>query len=81
MEATDEELSLIESLKTALEENDKFSPERHTEATLLRFLRGRNLDLTDASEMLFKHEEWRKEQNVERLIDEFDYPVHAEGTR
>lgn len=78
MEASDDELSLIESLRTALEENDKFNPERHTDTTLLRFLRARNLDLTDASEMLFKHEDWRKEEKVEELVDKFNYPVHAE---
>ena len=71
---TDEELESVQCLKTALQENDKFNHERHSDFTLLRFLRARSGDFSDALEMLIKHEEWRVAEKVEELLDSFEFP-------
>ena len=43
-------------------------PERHDDATLLRFLRARKFDLAKAKEMFIACEKWRKEFGVDDIV-------------
>ena len=45
-----------------------FVPERHDDATLLRFLRARKFDLVKAKQMLIAAEEWRKSFGVDDIV-------------
>jgi CRAL/TRIO domain/CRAL/TRIO, N-terminal domain len=60
---------LVESLKTA----QRYSPERHDDATLLRFLRARRFDLEKAEKMLLECEDWRVETNVDEIVKSFTF--------
>lgn len=44
-----------------------FDPERHDDATLLRFLRARKFDVAKAKEMIIACENWRKEFGVDGI--------------
>ena len=45
-----------------------FVPERHDDATLLRFLRARKFDLLKAKQMMISAEEWRKSFGVDAIV-------------
>jgi hypothetical protein len=45
-----------------------FVPERHDDATLLRFLRARKFDLVKAKQMIISAEQWRKDFGVDDLV-------------
>ncbi|VDN04664.1 unnamed protein product [Thelazia callipaeda] len=44
------------------------------DAHLLRFLRARDFDVTRASEMVQKSVTWRKQYNVDKILQDFDAP-------
>lgn len=45
-----------------------FVPERHDDATLLRFLRARKFDLVKAKQMIISAEQWRKSFGVDDIV-------------
>ncbi|KAI0751682.1 CRAL-TRIO domain-containing protein [Daedaleopsis nitida] len=63
----------LEKLKKELQQENKFVPERHDDATLLRFLRARKFDVPKAKEMLLACEQWRITFGVDDLVKNFDF--------
>ena len=41
--------------------------------TLIRFLRARDYDIAKATAMFITHLKWRKENNVDTILDDFDF--------
>ncbi|GJJ12307.1 hypothetical protein Clacol_006548 [Clathrus columnatus] len=62
----------LEKMKKELQGEGWLMPERHNDATLLRFLRARRFDLAKAKEMLIAAEKWRKAFGVDD-IENFNY--------
>ncbi|KAF8508244.1 CRAL-TRIO domain-containing protein [Hysterangium stoloniferum] len=67
----------LEKFKKELQNEGFFVPERHDDATLLRFLRARQFDLVKAKEMIIAAEKWRKELDVDNIA-RFDYSEQPE---
>lgn len=44
------------------------------DAHLLRFLRARDFDVARASDMVQKSVKWRKQHNVDEILQEFEAP-------
>jgi len=68
----------LEKFKKELQDEGYFVPERHDDATLLRFLRARKFDLVKAKEMIISAEQWRKDFGVDELVKSFDFKEKAE---
>ncbi|KAL6933732.1 probable SEC14 cytosolic factor [Hanseniaspora guilliermondii] len=66
---------LIESNIAANTDNAAtiINKERCDDLTLLRFLRARKFDVTLAYEMFFKCQKWRHENNIDSIIEDFNY--------
>lgn len=65
----DQERALEQFRKDLSKDKERWIvPERHTDATLLRFLRARKFDLLKAKEMFIAAEKWRKEFEVDNLV-------------
>jgi len=64
----------LEKFKNELEAEGWFVPERHDDATLLRFLRARKFDLEKSKLMIIEQEKWRKEFGTDELGKSFDFP-------
>lgn len=45
-----------------------FVEERHSDATLFRFLRARKFNVAHAKKMLIEAEKWRKEFEVDKIV-------------
>ncbi|EJU05991.1 hypothetical protein DACRYDRAFT_19327 [Dacryopinax primogenitus] len=73
-----EQQHILSKFRTELEEDSVFVPERHDDATLLRFLRARKFDLAKAKFMITSCEEWRKDFGVDQLIETFQFPEKNE---
>ncbi|TFY62335.1 hypothetical protein EVG20_g6743 [Dentipellis fragilis] len=58
----------LETLRKQLQDEEKFVPERMDDATLLRFLRARNFDVSKAKAMIISAEEWRVEFGIEDIM-------------
>jgi hypothetical protein len=48
--------------------NFPWTPARHDDATLLRFLRARKFDLAKSKEMIYAAEKWRKDFGVDEIV-------------
>ncbi|PPQ81318.1 hypothetical protein CVT26_014433 [Gymnopilus dilepis] len=79
----------LEKFKKELQEEGWFVEERMDDATLLRsvlsrhvdlliFLRARKFDLAKAKEMIINAEKWRKEFGVDEIVKNFDFKEKAE---
>ncbi|KAI0786537.1 CRAL-TRIO domain-containing protein [Abortiporus biennis] len=68
----------LDKFRKALQDEGIFVPERHDDATLLRFLRARKFDLELAKVMIINAEKWRKEFGVDDLVKNFDFKEKAE---
>lgn len=63
---------------TQLKERGFYSPTRHTDAYLCRFLRARKWDFEAAKGMLLESEEWRRDFKVDELYEHFSFPEKEE---
>ncbi|QRW01645.1 hypothetical protein RhiLY_00642 [Ceratobasidium sp. AG-Ba] len=75
---TPEQAQTLETFRKEITAEDYFVPERHDDATLLRFLRARKFDLAKAKEMFINCEKWRKEFGVDNIVKNFDFKEKAE---
>ncbi|KAG8891839.1 cytosolic factor, phosphatidylinositol/phosphatidylcholine transfer protein [Tulasnella sp. 403] len=64
----------LDKFKQELKDEGYFVPERHDDATLLRFLRARKFDLVNSKKMIIDQEMWRKEFGTDELAKNFDFP-------
>ncbi|KAG5733898.1 Sec14 cytosolic factor, partial [Termitomyces sp. T112] len=67
------QLHALQKFKKELIEEGNFVEERMDDALLLRFLRARKFDVAKAKEMLIATEKWRKEMNVDTIIEDFEF--------
>ncbi|KAG5352307.1 hypothetical protein C0989_002909 [Termitomyces sp. Mn162] len=67
------QLHALQEFKKELIEEGIFVEERMDDALLLRFLRARKFDVAKAKEMLIATEKWRKEMNVDTIIEDFEF--------
>ncbi|KIJ26775.1 hypothetical protein M422DRAFT_272117 [Sphaerobolus stellatus SS14] len=58
----------LEKFKKELQDEGSWVPDRHDDATLLRFLRARKFDLVKAKEMFAACEKWRQEFGVDDIV-------------
>ena len=65
---TSEQQAILNQFRKELTDEGWIVPERHDDATLLRFLRARKFDLVKAKEMFIAAEKWRKEFNVDDIV-------------
>ncbi|KAI0706896.1 CRAL-TRIO domain-containing protein [Cerioporus squamosus] len=67
----------LDKLRKEIQDAGKFVPERHDDATLLRFLRARKFDVAAAKTMLLDAEQWRIDFGVDDLMKNFDFKEKA----
>ncbi|KAH0587041.1 Sec14 cytosolic factor [Termitomyces sp. J132] len=67
------QLHALQKFKKELIEEGNFVEERMDDALLLRFLRARKFDVAKAKEMLIATEKWRKDMNVDTIIEDFEF--------
>jgi hypothetical protein len=53
---------------------DIYNPALHNDASLLRFLAARQNDVENAKLMFINAQEWRNEQQVDKILKEFAFP-------
>ena len=58
----------LKKFKEELQAEGWLVPERHDDATLLRFLRARKFDLARAKLMIIAQEQWRKDFGVDEIV-------------
>lgn len=63
-------LELHDKIKEYVEDGEKMPPY----STLLRFLRARDFSVDKATQMLQESLKWRKENNIDRMLDEYQQP-------
>jgi len=76
---TPEQLKTLEQFRKELTDENWIVPERHDDATLLRFLRARKFDLVKAKEMFIAAEKWRKEFGVDDIVKSVGHRYPSEG--
>lgn len=74
------EQGILEIFRTDLSSDPNFpwTPARHDDATLLRFLRARKFDLAKSKEMIHAAEKWRKDFGVDDIVKSFQFPEKEE---
>lgn len=70
---TEEQQQALDGIKKHLNETGLFNASRHDDHYLLRFLRARKFDLPKTIEMVDKCENWRKEKQVDQLVETFKF--------
>jgi len=73
-----EQQHILDKFRTELQQTGVFVPERHDDATLLRFLRARKFDLAKSTAMITSCEQWRKEFGVDDVVKNFEFPEKQE---
>ena len=75
---TQKEQGILEIFRTDLSSDPNFpwTPARHDDATLLRFLRARKFDLVKSKEMIHATEKWRKDFGVDDIVKCVFLPHH-----
>jgi hypothetical protein len=58
----------LKKFREELQAEGVFVPERHDDATLLRFLRARKFDLPKSKIMIIAQEQWRKNFGVDEIV-------------
>ncbi|RPD62159.1 hypothetical protein L226DRAFT_546034 [Lentinus tigrinus ALCF2SS1-7] len=74
---TPEQQKALDQLRKEVQDAGKFVPERHDDATLLRFLRARKFDVEAAKVMLLDCEQWRIDFGIDDLMKNFDFKEKA----
>ncbi|KAG8768558.1 cytosolic factor, phosphatidylinositol/phosphatidylcholine transfer protein, partial [Serendipita sp. 397] len=77
---TPEQQTTLDQFRTDLSSDANFpwTPARHDDATLLRFLRARKFDLVRSKEMIYAAEKWRKEFGVDDIVANFKFEEKEE---
>ncbi|KAJ1308432.1 hypothetical protein OPQ81_004137 [Rhizoctonia solani] len=75
---TPEQEQTLSQLKTELQAEGWFVPERHDDRTLLRFLRARKFDPANSKKMIIDCETWRKDFKVDDIVNNSDYTKNPE---
>jgi len=70
---TTQEQQILTQFRKDLTDDGWIVPDRHDDATLLRFLRARKFDLVKAKEMFIAAEKWRKEFGVDDIVENFKF--------
>ncbi|CEQ39069.1 SPOSA6832_00547, partial [Sporobolomyces salmonicolor] len=68
-----EQVQILAKFKEELKAEGWYDPEKHDDATLLRFLRARKFDLAKAKIMWIDTQKWRQSFHVDELYETFDY--------
>ncbi|KAJ3341482.1 cytosolic factor, phosphatidylinositol/phosphatidylcholine transfer protein, partial [Kappamyces sp. JEL0680] len=74
MATQQEKEASLEQLKTALRELGRFDEKRHNDFLLFRFLRARKYDHEKTMAMFLECEDWRKNNNIDNMVQTFAYP-------
>ncbi|KAJ3311366.1 Structural maintenance of chromosomes protein 3 [Boothiomyces sp. JEL0838] len=67
----DEEKIALQDIKESLVKKEKYNPEIHDDARLLRFLRSRSLKVDLAEQKLLESDKWKQEIDVQHIINNF----------
>ncbi|CAD7701982.1 unnamed protein product [Ostreobium quekettii] len=74
----EEQDKLVQQLRESLEARNAFDEEKHDYGMLLRFLRARDYDISRATRMMLDHLQWRQENRVDQILDEFNFTEREE---
>lgn len=74
----DEQDWLVEEFRRSLERNGAWSPKHHDFNMLLRFLRAREYDIDRATTMFLDMLQWRQENRVDFILQEFEFTEREE---
>ncbi|CAD7696725.1 unnamed protein product [Ostreobium quekettii] len=74
----DEQDDLVYQLRDSLMMRNAYDPEEHDFALLLRFLRAREYDVDRATRMMMDMLQWRQENRVDHILDEFHFAEREE---
>lgn len=75
---TQQQQEALDKLRSEIEQEGWFVPERMDDAMLLRFLRARKFDVQLAKTMLKSAEDWRRDFGVAEIVENFDFKEKAE---
>ncbi|CAM6085246.1 unnamed protein product [Calypogeia fissa] len=71
---TEQELGAVKRFKGIILARGYHYPKRNSDDTLMRFLRARQLDERKAATMYGEYVKWRKETNIDSILQTYKYP-------
>lgn len=74
----EEQEDLVSQFRDALVKQNAYDPEKHAFPMLLRFLRARDYDVDRAVSMFLDMLQWRQENRIDYILDEFDFTEREE---